>query len=135
MTKRKTRRICVVGSTDFPIDPQTGAELLDIIREYGQGIVLLTRGRGNVDEFILRAAPLIGLRCFAFPARGGSDNWTRDIELVTDADEVIALFSPASLPDLRSGTAHICERALDKGKRVRAFSVVDNRLVFAGELP
>jgi hypothetical protein len=113
------RKVAIVGSSSFEIDTPVGAEIVELIRDLGEDTVILTRGSKGVDEFVAAVCLVLGIKCLYYRSKGGPDNWTRDIELVTDADEVIALV----------------ERALDKGKRVRAFSVVDNRLVFAGELP
>lgn len=132
MSKR-AHRVAVVGSTVFPINAELGAEIVDILRTLPDGTVILTRGKGNVDEFISHVAPLLGLRCLAYPSRGGSDNWNRDVELAKDADEAVVLFASNTLADTNTGTAHFAEKMLDAKKPVRAFTEVGNTLVFAGE--
>lgn len=125
----------MIGSTSFPISAALGAEIVDLLRELPTGSVLLTRGRGNIDTFVAAVAPLLGLRCFTYPSAGHADNWQRDVELARDADEVIAFLASATLRDVNTGTAHLIEKALDQRKKVRAFSEVDDHLVFAGEFP
>ena len=128
----KARRVCVVGSSDFPLTAPLGAEIVNLLRALPTNAVILTRGRGAVDEFVSHASIVLGLRCFTYPSAGGPDNWDRDWELATDADEVIALFASATLPDMNTGTAHLVEAALSRKKPVRAFTEVDGMLVFAG---
>lgn len=132
MSRPKHRKLAIIGNGDFPITPEVGAEIVEIIRSYGENVILLTRGRGSVDQFIAGVAPIIGLRCFLYPSRGGADNWNRDVELASDADEILAFFHPDALPDYSSGTAHLVEKALDKKRKVHAYSVTDRHLVYAG---
>jgi hypothetical protein len=127
------RKVVMVGSTTFPIDAALGAQIVDIMREYPPDTAFLTRGSQGFDQFIMRVAPLIERRCFGYPSKGGADNWTRDIELVKDGDEVLAFLDPDTLDDPNTGTAHVVESALTQKKPVRAYSVVDGALVWVGE--
>lgn len=129
------RRIAVVGSTSFPITPEIGAEVVDVLREFPQGTTFLTRGSPGFDHFIRRVGEVAGLSVVVYPARGGSSNWDRDVALVRDATEVLAFLDPATLSDSNTGTAHIVEKALDQRKPTRAWTVADNHLVFAGSNP
>jgi len=130
-----TKKVCVVGSTTFPIDAAVGAEIVDLLRDFGEDVVFLTRGSKGFDRFIMQVAPLIQRRCFSFPSEGGADNFLRDIELVRDADEIIAFFDPATLHDMNTGTGHVVECALNAKKPVRAFTSVNGSLVYVGENP
>ena len=129
---RKSRRVAIVGSTTFPLTPEIGAEVVDIMRGYPDGTVFLTRGSSGFDTFISRASDIIGRTCVLYPSPGGSRNWDRDVALVKDADEVLLFFDPASLHDPNTGTAHVGEKALDQRKKVMAYSVANERLIYAG---
>jgi len=126
------RKIAIVGSRTFPIDPVIGKAIVEVMLEYGDEATFLTRGSPGFDTFIIHVAPIIGRKCFAYPAHGGPDNFLRDIELVKDADEVIAFFDPATLSDPTTGTAHVVEKALDQKKTVRAYTTVDGGLIYVG---
>lgn len=122
----------MIGSSGFPINAALGAQIVDLIRAFPPRAVILTRGRGNVDEFVAHVALALGYQCLIYPSRGGADNWDRDVELVRDADEVIAILASASLRDTNSGTAHLMEKCLDQRKPLRAFTEVGDTLVYAG---
>jgi len=127
------RKIAVVGSTKFEVTTPIGAQIVDLLRSLGEDVALLIRGTGEVERFVSTVAPLLDLRCFAYPAQGGSDNWLRDVELVRDADEVIAIVAHADLENSRheSGTLHVVEKALDQGKPTRLFTDIDGAIVYA----
>jgi hypothetical protein len=127
-----TRKVAIVGSRTFPLDPGIGKEIVEVMLEYGEDVMFLTRGSPGLDTFVMHAAPIIERRCFAYPAKGGPDNFLRDMELVKDADEVVAFFDPATLSDPNTGTAHVVEKALDKKKPVRAYTTVNGGLVYVG---
>ncbi len=122
----------IVGSTTFPMTAPVLAEVIDIVRSLPEGTMLLTRGSKGFDTTIQTAAILLGIPCFGYPAGGGSDNFLRDIELVKDGDEVLAFFDPDSLHDPNTGTGHVVEMALNAEKPVRAYTVVNDHLVYAG---
>lgn len=128
-----TRKVAIVGSTTFPIDAAVGTEIVDVMLEYGADVVFLTRGSPGFDTFVMGAAPLIGRRCFAYPSQGGADNFIRDIELVKDADEVLAFFDPDTLSRDDTGTGHVVEAALSAGKPCKAYTAVNGSLVWVGE--
>jgi len=128
-------RLCVVGSDRFPIDAVIGGQVVDEIRA-AKPEVILTRGGPHFDQFVTKVAALLGIPVILFPARGGSDNWERDVELAGQADQVMAFLAPDSLSvEKMSGTQHVIEKAMDQRKPVRAYTTVDQRLVWAGELP
>lgn len=125
----------MVGSSKFPIDVAIGTQIVEEIRALGD-VAILTRGRGNLDEFVKNVSIVLGLRCLTYPSRGGSDNWQRDVELVKDADEVLAFITQKDMEldvekDRLTGTLHIVEKGLDQKKKVRLFTEVDGRLVYA----
>ncbi len=126
-------KVVVVGSSTFPIEPGVGKEIVDLLREFPEDTVFLTRGSEGFDRFLMGVSTLIERRCFAYPSQGGADNWLRDIELVKDGDEVICFFAPDALTDYDTGTAHVLETALNQQKPARAYSVVNGSLVWVGE--
>ena len=127
-----TRKVCVVGSTRFPMTAGIGAQVVDELRGLGD-VAILTRGTGEFETFLMHVCPLLELRCLTYPSTGGPDNWRRDVELVHDADEVLAYVSPRDLEkhDRMTGTLHIVDKALDQKKPVRMFTEVDGRIVYA----
>ena len=125
-----TKKIAIVGSSNLEVTASVGAEIVDLVRAYGQNTVLLTRGSGEFDHFIATIAPLLELRCFAYPSSGGRENWQRDVDLVKDADEVLVIVSRADLEAKKeSGTMHVLEKALQQEKPTRLFTTVDGSLV------
>jgi hypothetical protein len=128
-----TKKIALVGSQTFPIDTATGTEIVNVIRGFGEDVVILTRGAEGFDRFVMQVAPIIGVRCFAYPSSGGADNWLRDLEIVKDADEILAFLDPDSLHDPNTGTAHLLECALRAEKPTRAYTALHGSLVWAGE--
>lgn len=135
MPDRRHRRVLVAGSGSFPLDQAIGTEVVDILREYPEGTVFLTRARGRFDTFVSVAAETLGYVVVRFPSPGGSRNWDRDVAMAHEADEAVAFFDPATLHDMNTGTGHLVEKLLDQRKRVRAFTEAGGHLVFAGEMP
>ena len=129
---RNRRRIVMVGSSTFPISPEIGAEVVDLMRAYPEGTVILTRGTGVFDVFVATVGPAIGYPVLTYPSPGGSKNWDRDIAMVKDADEVLCFLDPNTLQDQNTGTAHVLAKGLDQKKPCRAYSVADRHLVYAG---
>lgn len=65
------------------------------------------------------------------PEPGGrAQVFLRDVEMVQDADEVVAFF-PADA-EMSGGTGHVVEKALDQKRRVRAYAIVGGRPVLIG---
>jgi len=106
-----SHKVVIVGSRSFPIDTVVGTQIVELMRAFPEDTLFLTRGSDGFDRFVMQVAPIIGRHCFAYPASGGADNYLRDIELVKDGDE----------------------KALDQGKTVRAYSVVNEALIWVGE--
>ena len=130
--RRKARRVVVAGSSSFPLTPEVGGEVVEILRGYPEETVFLTRGSPGFDTFIVRATAIIQRPCVRYPSLGGSKNWDRDVQIVRDADEVLIFFDPDSLHDLNTGTAHIAEKALDQKRKTTAYTIAANHLVYAG---
>ena len=120
---RRHKRVLVCGSSTFPLTPEIGAEVVDVLRAFPQGTVFLTRGSAGFDTFIAAVGPIIGVTVLLYPSPGGSSNWDRDVAMVKDADEVLAFFDPDRLHDENSGTAHVVAKALDQKKKVMPHTV------------
>lgn len=128
-----TSRICVVGSESFPLTPEIGGQIIDELRRLDPEVIL-TRGAKGFDTFLHRAASLIGIPVVLFPTSRERDNWSRDVEMVGAADQVLGFVSPDSLAvEKMSGTQHCLEIGLNRKIPVKAFTEVDGRLVWAGE--
>jgi hypothetical protein len=128
----KRKRIAIVGSHSFPLTPEVGAEIVDVMRRYPDGTVFLTRGSAGFDTFICAVGPIIGAPVLTYASEGGSKNWDRDVKMVKDADEVLCFFDPDTLHDENTGTAHVATKALDQKKKTMAYTVANRRLVYAG---
>jgi hypothetical protein len=125
----------MVGSTNFPLDAATTAQVIEVLRAFPEGTLILTRGSDGLDQFIMAACVVMGYRCFTYKAIGGSDNWTRDVEMVRDATEVHAFLSLEDFEkaDRMTGTMHVIEQALNAKRPTKAYVAVDGTLAFAGE--
>lgn len=132
MSKRKARKVCVVGSSSFPLTVPVGAAVLDLLLAYPEGTVFLTRGSPGFDTFLLDACPQLGLPVEVRPSRGGAGNWDRDVALVRESDVVIVFLDPGSLHDENTGTSHVLDKALDAKKRTLAYSCAGDALVYVG---
>jgi hypothetical protein len=128
----KPKRIVVVGSRSFPITPEVGAEIVDVLRSYPADTVFLTRGSAGFDTFLMAVGDILDLAVQACPAKGGSTNFDRDVAMVRESDEVLVFIDPDSLHNQNTGTAHIAEKALDQKKPTKAWTVAANHLVYAG---
>jgi hypothetical protein len=124
------RKVVLVGSSTFPISVPVGADIVEVIREYPEDTLFLTRSAGPFEQFISTVALALGYRCFAYPGHG-SDNWERDAELAADCDELVAFIDPSRLDDTHSGTGHLIEEVLALGKPVRVATSVGNAIVWA----
>jgi hypothetical protein len=136
MRRRKPRRVAVAGSTRFPLDPIVAVEIVDVLRsEMPPGSVMLTRGgKGDFDQFVMNVAEYIGVTVEEHRGYGGASNWERDVAMVSACEALLAFVDPRNLT-VEGGTQHLIEKALDAHRPVKAFSVVDSRLVFAGANP
>lgn len=132
MSRRKRPVICVVGSRSFPLTPEVGAEVVDLLRAYPEGTRFLTRGSEGFDQFVLGACGILGLPVETRPSQGGADNFARDAQLALECDELVAFLDPATIHREDTGTAHTVEKFLDKRRRTRAYSVAAGRLVYVG---
>lgn len=129
------RRVVVVGSTTFPITPELGAEVVDILRGYPEGTVFLTRTTPGFDRFVSKATEILGYPCVVYASAGGAHNWLRDVALAKDGDELLAFLDPDTISRADTGTAHVVEKMLDKKKPVQSWTVAHGKLVFAGSMP
>lgn len=133
MTRRKRLCVAVAGNSSIALTPAIGTAIVDLLREYPEGTRFITRGSPGVDEFVLRACELLGLSCEPRPSPGGRMNYVRDVEMVRESDEVIVFLDPATITDERTGTSHVLDKALDQGKRARAFSAAGDSLIYVGD--
>ena len=126
-----TRKVGLVANESFPVDANIGSQVVDIMNSFAEP-VFLTRGCQGLERFVEHAAIVIGRPAFRYPARGGVDNFDRNRDLVNDADVVLAFLDPDTL-DVETGAQHVIEAALSARKPTRAYTLVEGRLVWAGE--
>ncbi len=131
----KTRKAAVVGSVNFPMQHGTMSQVVDVLRGFPEGTVVLTRGSDGFDQFIVSACVVLGLRCLTYPSQGGPDNWQRDVELARDATEVHGFLSLEDFEKAThmSGTLHVVEQGLNAKRPTALYTVVDGLLIKAGE--
>lgn len=93
----------------------------------------ISTGPGPVEFSLALAGKMLDWPVEWFtPEPGGRDQvFYRDIEMVSHADLVLAIFSEAG--PMEGGTAHVVEKAQDKGVPVYAYSWVDDHLRRVGE--
>ena len=132
MTRHKRKVVAVCGSRSFPLTPQVGAAVVDLLRAYPEGTLFLTRGSEGFDQFVLRACDILGLPCEERRSAGGGDNFKRDAEMALECGELLAFLDPRTLDREGTGTAHIVEKFLDKKRRVQAYSAAGDALVYVG---
>lgn len=120
-----------MGNESFPVDANIGTQIVNVLREFEEPVIL-TRGCQGVERFVEHAAIVLGFPAFRYPARGGVDNFERNRDLVRDADVVLAFLDPDTL-DVETGAQHVIEAALSAHKPTRAYTLVEGRLVWAGE--
>lgn len=131
--KKQVKKVVVIGATKFPLDREVAAQVVEVLQTYPKGkTVFLTRaGVSPFDQFIVRAAGILGYPVLRFIGKGGTDNLERDDDLVREGDAFLCFFAPDHLGE--GGTAMVTEKALTARKPVRAYTAVGERLVWAGE--
>jgi hypothetical protein len=134
MSKRKRRVVAVAGSRSFPLTPEVGAQVVDLLRAFPQGTLFLTRGSEGFDQFVLGACDILGLPVEMRRSAGGGDNFKRDAEMALECGELLAFLDPRTVPDENTGTAHLIEKFLDKRRRVQSYSAHGDTLVYVGSM-
>lgn len=100
-------------------------------------VILLRRGRstqpGAFERFIVSMADSLGFNVeWKIPGRGKGASFIRDVEMVKEADSVIAYFSEPNL--MTGGTGHVVDKAIDSDKPVFAYAPLDGAVERVGEL-
>jgi len=102
-----------------------------------EAVILLRRGRktppGQFERFILSMADSLGIDVeWKMPGTGRGSAFVRDVEMVKEADAVIAYFNEANL--MAGGTGHVVDKAIDSDKPVFAYGPLDGVVERVGEL-
>jgi hypothetical protein len=119
-------RIVVAGSRDA--DRHAAYFLMNMIEKIGAPTVIMRRGRetepGPLEDEVAGECRAVGIPIeWRVPAPGGRDEvFFRDLDMVTKADLVLAVFSPDRA--MTGGTAHVVEKAIDL--RVPAYAFTFN---------
>ncbi len=134
MSRRRRKVVAVCGSRSFPLTPQVGAAVVDLLRAYPEGTLFLTRGSEGFDQFVLRACDILGLPVEVRDAEGGASNWLRDVALVRESSEVLVFLDPSTMTDESTGTSHVLAKALDQKRKTQAYSASGDTLVYVGSM-
>jgi hypothetical protein len=119
-------RVVVAGSRDVGTD--AAAHVLQMLMKLGGPTIIMRRGRetdpGPLEHDIAEMCRIAGFPIeWRVPAPGGRDEvYFRDMDMVTKADLVLAVFSPGRT--MEGGTAHVVEKAIDL--RVPAYAFTYN---------
>lgn len=128
-------RIVVAGSRD--VDPHVAYILLNIIEKIPDPTVILRRGRetepGPLESEIAAECRAVGIPIeWRVPAGGGREEvFFRDLDMVTKADLVLAVFSPERA--MQGGTGHVVDKAIDLRVPAYAFTFAEGPLERLGE--
>lgn len=127
------RKIGFVGNSAFRLDAGVGAQVVDVLRDLGPDIVVLTRARPQFDRFVAAVCVALNIRCLTYDANGGASNIERDAQLIADCSELHAFLSLEEFEQgAESGTQWLIERGLAAGKPVYAYAESDGILVHVG---
>lgn len=117
-------RIAIGGSRD--VSPLAAAPVIKFLLRLGHPTVLLRRGRetppGPLEQELAELCRTTGCPIeWHMPAPGGRDEvFFRDVDMITGADLLIAVFSPGK--PMEGGTAHLVEKAIDQRVPAYAFT-------------
>lgn len=132
-------KVCIVGSRALELDGNVVQVLLDELAQLGERgfteILIrkpLHRSRRPFEALVGQLGGVLGFTVTEYiPDVGGrAQVFFRDIEMVQHSDEVAAYFPEDH--EMTGGTAHVVEKALDQGKTVRAYVMIDGRPVLVG---
>jgi hypothetical protein len=123
-------KTAIVGSTGFFPNATTILRLIE--SNPGQIITRTTKANG-IDAVVAGLCLMYGHPCEMYsmegPSRGGA--YVRDLNLINDADKIIAIFAPDRV--MEGGTGHIVNKALDERKEVEAYTIDEQgELVLVG---
>ena len=126
-------KVVVIGSKTFPLGAGAGfiKEAIALLKE--DDTVFIRPTQGGADMMARLFCQVRGIRVVVYASKGpGPLAFQRDIEMVTDADRVVAFFDPAHV--MEGGTGHVVEVALRMNKPVEAWTVRNGNLERVGEL-
>lgn len=134
-----TKNVCIAGSRALPIDGDLIQILLDEITSLnGRGFEMILLRKPLYGEVRLFESVVTALaRAFSLsvtyyePEPGGRAMiFYRDIDMVEDAQEIVAFFPEDG--EMLGGTGHVVDTAINQSKPVRAYAVVNGSLVLIG---
>ena len=128
-----SKKVALVGNSSFPLDPAIGAQIVDLIREWGNDVTLLTRLRPPFDVFVQHCSVVLGLRCFTYDAEGGGSNILRDSAIIDDCTELHGFLTLDEFEKGEdSGTFWLVQKALAASKPTYAWTCVEGMLIHVG---
>ena len=126
-------RVVFAGSRSLPLTAMVAQNVLARLVEYDRPgeppLILLRRPTDRplrpFEALVASLAKTLGYDIETrSPGPGGRKaTFVRDVDLVAAADEVVAFFSEKD--EMDGGTGHVVEKALDQGRTVRAYTIVD----------
>lgn len=126
----------LAASRSVPYAPAVAAATLEMAKLPNDSWVFLrkpTKKPASPFELAVAAAASnlgINVRWWTPGPGGRQATFLRDVAMVEAADEVVCYFTEEE--EMTGGTGHIVEKALDRGRRCRAYSIVDNALRWVG---
>lgn len=121
-------KVAVVGSRALEVNGDVAIHVVTLLAELPSGAEILvrrplTRPLRPFEALVSALANSLGHEVTEYtPDPGGrSQVFLRDVELVRDADEIIALFPDGD--EMSGGTGHVVDKAIDQKRPVRAYAV------------
>ena len=136
-------KVAIVGSRSLELDGEVATHVLNELVSLGERgfeeVLLrkpLRRSSRPFEALVASLAGVLGFRIVDWvPEPGGrAQVFFRDIEMVKDADEVVAFFPEGYFEGehVMSGTAHVVEQAQYQERPVRAYVLMDGKRVLVG---
>lgn len=126
-------KVAIVGSRALEVDGNVAIHVVTLLAELPPDTEVLvrrplTRPLRPFEALVSALASSLGHEVTEYqPEPGGrSQVFLRDVELVRDADEVIALFPDGD--EMSGGTGHVVDKAIDQQRPVRAYAVEADKL-------
>lgn len=126
-------KLCVVGSRAIEVDGAVAVHIVELLSKLPKDSTVMvrkpmTRSLRPFEAMVTSMAATMGLRAETFaPEPGGRGKvFSRDIEMVAAADEVVAFFADGD--EMTGGTAHVVDKAIDQQKPVRAYAIAGPEL-------
>lgn len=126
-------KVCIVGSRSLEINGDVALHIVTTLVDLPPESEILirkplTRSLRPFEAMVAALGGSMGHTVTEYvPEPGGrSQVFLRDVEMVRDADEVVAFFADGD--EMSGGTGHVVDKAIDQQRPVRAYAVEPTRL-------